>query len=38
LILITLRNIRCGFTDGGFGFNSSFSDGASGEGSALSIE
>jgi hypothetical protein len=35
---ITFKNIRCGLTDGGLGFNSSFSDGASGDGSGLSIE
>jgi len=34
----TFKNIRCGLTDGGLGFNSTFSDGASGDGSALSIE
>jgi hypothetical protein len=35
---ITLKNIRCGLTDGNFGFNSSFCDGANGDGSGLSIE
>jgi hypothetical protein len=33
-----LKNIRCGFIDGGLGFNSSLSDGANGDGSGLSIE
>lgn len=35
---ITFKNNRCGYTDGGLGFSSSFSDGASGDGSGLSIE
>jgi len=36
--IITLKNIRCGLIDGGLGFNCSFSDGARGDDSGLSIE
>jgi hypothetical protein len=35
---MTFKNIRCGLTDGGLGFNLSFSDGASGDGSDLPME
>jgi hypothetical protein len=35
---MTFKNIRCGLTDGGLGFNSCFSDGASGDGSDLLME
>ena len=35
---VTLRKMRCGLTEGGLGFNSSFSEGARGETSDLSME